>query len=201
MRREDLIEDITETYPAREPAGAERTAFQHCTRGPVASEPEAVRRALDERIAAAVLARGLAISLAPSFIQLLAMLPGRGFASGTLLALVATGGGYARTLLADWPQRPRLTVALLMLVYLLFGMTTWYEDPAAGHVCVLLPAILALNWFANSLAREVARWGTSYLLLDEAEAARVRAGCDRLTVPEGRILIALSRLLRRLHVR
>jgi hypothetical protein len=115
MIREDLIETIAETYSAAEPAGAEPTAYLHCTRGPIAWEPEAATRARDERIAGAVLARGLFLGVAPSFVQLLAMLPAPCFAVGVTLLYVRHGANFARVILSDWPHRPGFTLTLLVL--------------------------------------------------------------------------------------
>ena len=119
MLREDLIEDITETYPAPEPAGAEPTAYLHCTRGPVAWEPEEVTRARDERIAGVALARGLGLVAIPSFVQLLSLIPDVRYRFPAFSACLCLGTGLARMVLDDWPQRPRMTLALLAAAHFL----------------------------------------------------------------------------------
>jgi hypothetical protein len=192
MLREDLIENITETYPAPDPAGAEPTAFLHCTRGPVAWEPEGARRARDERIAGTVLARGLALCIAPSFVQLFAMLGEPWFAFVAVLLFLSFGTGFARTFLDEWPLRPGLALALLAAVHLLFIQVTAWGDQEAGYLMVLLPALLGFNWFGISLAREFALWTTNRLPLDEREATRLRDACNRLAVPDVGVVTAAA---------
>jgi hypothetical protein len=72
----------------------------------------------------------------------------------------------------------------------MFLQTTVWGDQEAGHITVLLPALLGLNWFATSLARVFARWTTNELLLDERESANLLDACDRLHGPDLRIVTA-----------
>ena len=107
-----------------------------------------------------------------------------------VLLFLSFGTGFARTFLDEWPLRPGLALALLAAVHLLFIQVTAWGDQEAGHLVVLLPALLGLNWFGISLAREFALWTTNRLPLDEREAARLRDACDRLAVPDVGIVTA-----------
>ena len=132
----------------------------------------------------------LALCIAPSFVQLFAMLGEPWFAFVAVLLFLSFGTGFARTFLDEWPLRPGLALALLAAVHLLFIQVTAWGDQEAGYLMVLLPALLGLNWFGISLAREFALWTTNRLPLDEREATKLRDACDRLAVPDVGVVTA-----------
>jgi hypothetical protein len=190
MLREDVIKKISDTYAKPDPPGSQPTAYLHCSRGPVAEESEEELRKRDEQIVREALLRGALWAAAPSFVQLLGMLPLWCLAIGLLAIGVLWFINFAAAFLKNWPLQPERALASFGGVFAVFVLTMSFATREVGHIAVLLPALSALGCLGLNVARGDASWTVHRHLLEPEEARPLVVAVDRLVAPGRGLVVA-----------